>query len=160
MYTVINFGIVGSSGLASQPLDIRVRENEVVMPLRIAYVISVVSPGGVRDIDLVVSRSRLHRTDPPTGTQMFNGGLVFFGHIRISQLREASALGLTAQALSLRFEMNLRGVVVAGDLTVCVDNGQNVALRIRCEFFYEIAPVSRAAKAMAIWRREVDPVPA
>lgn len=157
MYTAIVFGSVPSAGLRSEPLDIRVRESEVVLPLKMAYVVGVMNAAAARNIDFVISRSRLHRTDPPSATQMFNGGPVFFGHQRI-QLVVTTQVGMTLN--NQRYEVDLRGITVAGDLTVCVDQSGGVNVRIRCEFYYEIASVDRAAKAMAIWRGEVRPVPA
>lgn len=157
MFTAIVFGKVPSAGLRAEPLDIRVRESEVVMPLKMAYVVGPMFANAAHNIDFVISRSRLHRTDPPSGIQMFNGGPVFFGHLRIQQV-VTTQVGMTLN--SQRYEVDLRGIVVAGDLTVCVDQSGGVDLRVRCEFYYEIASVNRAAKAMAIWRGEMRPVPA
>lgn len=155
-YIAVAFGSVANGAAIGKPLDIHVREREIVMPLKVAYVWTPMLTGAARTLQFAISRAVQHRSDPPSGNEMIDGGSVFFG---VGVVFKHTETQVGVELVTNRVEFDLRGVKVAGDLTVCVDSNAGQALRFRCEFFYEILEVSKLAKAVAMWRRETKEQP-
>lgn len=152
MYTALSFGIVADGTPTTVPLDIRVRETQVVMPLMVAYIWEGTFDNvSGRQWSACISRNMLHRADPPSDVAMFEGGPVFFGLAKVRQHFVTSGFKNNVG----RVEVNLRGVMVAGDLTMCYHQAAGNASRFRAEFYYDVVEVGRLQKAVAIWRTEV-----
>lgn len=156
MYQAASFGVVADGAQRTLPIDIRQRDEQIVAPLKVAYIISLLAVGAARAVTWGLSRSTGHRADPPSLTEIIGGGAGFFGVVQLA-LHWESGVGNTP--FNYRLEADLRGVLVADDLTVCIANDAGVAILARAEFYYDIQPISRVDKAAAIWRRETREQP-
>lgn len=156
-YSVVTFGTVPDNSEVTQPLDIRVRESQAIRPRMIAYIWQANQDNtGGRTITWAISRSMIHRSQPPSAVDMFEGGPVFFG---LFVQRQQNLTSVGTQLRIGRHEVDLRGIQVAGDLTVCLSwIGGNPTIA-KAEFFYEVVEVGKVAKAAMVWRTETKEQP-